>query len=155
MPIRVLNHAIDAEACDAIIASLPDWFGLEEGIREAAEAARSHEGWVSESGGEVVGFLTVVPRYATTAEVSWMAVHRDHRGRGHGRAMIAAAREDLASREVRLLLVKTLSPRHPDPGYGETRAFYRSVGFVPVMELDIWGPDNPCQLLAMPISGEG
>jgi hypothetical protein len=25
------------------------------------------------------------------------------------------------------------------------------IGFVAVAELDIWGPDNPCQLLARPV----
>jgi GNAT superfamily N-acetyltransferase len=150
--IRRLDHANDAEACDAIIASLPEWFGLEEGIREAAEAARTHEGWVIETDGEVVGFLTLVHRYPTTAEVSWMAVHREHRRNGHGRALVDATRQELAAGGLRLLLVKTLSDRvDPGPEYAHTRAFYLANGFVPVMELDIWGPENPCQVLAMPI----
>jgi len=153
--IRRLDHARDAAACDAIVASLPEWFGLEEGIREAAEAARTHEGWVAEADGRVVGFLTVVPRYEPTAEVSWMAVHRDHRRDGHGRALLEATRSELAGRGVRLLLVKTLSDRQdPGPEYAQTRAFYLATGFVPVMELDIWGPENPCQVLAMPIADD-
>jgi hypothetical protein len=50
------------------------------------------------------------------------------------------------------LTVKTLSDREdPGPEYAQTRAFYLAVGFVPVAELDIWGPENPCQLLARPV----
>ena len=47
-------------SCDAIIASLPDWFGLQEGIDECAEAVRTQPGLVCERDGRVVGFLTVV-----------------------------------------------------------------------------------------------
>ena len=51
-----------------------------------------------------------------------------------------------------MLVVKTLSDRE-DPGteYVQTRAFYLGIGFTPAAELDIWGPENPCQLLARPV----
>ena len=58
---------------------------------------------------------------------------------------------DLRADGAAFLLVKTLSDRHPDPGYAQTRAFYRAVGFVPVMDLDIWGPENPALLLVRAI----
>ena len=45
--IRPLDPS-DSTACDAIVASLPDWFGLEEGIRECAEAVRTQPGLVAE-----------------------------------------------------------------------------------------------------------
>jgi len=48
---------------------------------------------------------------------------------------------------VRLLEAKTLGPSHADEGYRATRAFYIGVGFVPVEELWIWGPDNPALIL--------
>ena len=142
----------DAEACDAIVAGLPDWFGLEEGIREAAAAVRAHEGLVAEEGGVVIGFLTLVDPYPTTSEISWMAVRADRRRTGVGRELLEAAADRLRSRGVRILTVKTLSDRaDPGPEYAQTRAFYLACGFVPVAELDIWGPQNPCQLLARPI----
>jgi hypothetical protein len=53
---------------------------------------------------------------------------------------------------VSLLAVKTLSDRvDPGPEYAATRAFYLARGFIPVQELDIWGPDNAAQLLVKPI----
>ena len=45
------------------------------------------------------------------------------------------------------LAVKTLSDRDPYPPYAETHAFYEAMGFTPLMDLDIWGPDNPALLL--------
>ena len=48
--------------------------------------------------------------------------------------------------------MKTLSDREdPGPEYAETPAFYLAMGFVPVVELDYHDPDNPIQLLALPL----
>ena len=149
--IRPLGTS-DGTACDAIVASLPDWFGLEEGIRECAEAVRTQPGLVAEVDGEVSGFLTIARPYPQTPEISWLAVHARDRRRGIGRALIAALSDQLRTHGDRLVLVKTLSDRtDPGPEYAETRAFYLAMGFVPVAELDLDPPDpeNPIQLLAM------
>jgi rhodanese-related sulfurtransferase/GNAT superfamily N-acetyltransferase len=151
MPCRPLRPE-DAPACDAIIAALPDWFGDEHGIRECAEAVRVQPGFVATADETVVGFLTVVRPRAHTAEISWMAVHPDHRGQGHGRALIDALVQTLHDDGTRFLAVKTLSDRDPYPPYAETRAFYEAMGFVPLMDLDIWGPENPALLLVRSVS---
>ena len=150
MPIRPLRPD-DAPACDAIIASLPDWFGLDEGIRECAAAVRTEPGLVVERDGAVVGFLTVVRPSPVTAEISWLAVHAKDRGRGAGTALVARLVDDLtAEGRVRLLLVKTLSDRtDPGPEYAATRAFYLARGFRPAAELDLFGPENPIQLMVL------
>ena len=146
--IRALEPA-DAPACDAIVAGLSDWFGNEEGIRECAEAVRSSEGFVIEADGVPVGFVTFERRFPSTAEITWIAVAGDLRDRGHGTALVDDLARRLRAEGVVLLLAKTLSDREdPGPAYAATRAFYLARGFVPVMELDIWGPENPCQLLA-------
>ena len=95
--IRELAPVTDAVACDAIIASLPAWFGLEEGIVECAAAVRSQPGLVAELDGSVVGFLTLARPYPTTPEISWLAVHARDRRRGIGRALIEAGRSELMS----------------------------------------------------------
>jgi GNAT superfamily N-acetyltransferase len=149
--IRALDPDSDAASCDAIIASLPDWFGMEEGIRECAEAVRIQPGLVAEVDGAVAGFLTLTRPYPRTPEISWLAVHARERRRGIGRALIGTMSEQLRADGDRLVLVKTLSDRtDPGPEYAETRAFYLAMGFVPVMELDLY-PDNPIQLLALPL----
>ena len=72
----------------------------------------------------------------------------DRRGTGVGTRLV----DELIARlpdDARAVLVKTLSDRDGDPGpeYTSTRAFYLARGFAPVAELDVWGPENPCQLL--------
>lgn len=152
--IRALDPLNDATACDEIVASLPDWFGLDEGIRDCAEAVRTQPGLVAEVDGVVSGFLTIAHPYPRTPEISWLAVHARHRRRGIGRALIMALNDQLRTHGDRLVLVKTVSDRtDPGPEYAETRAFYLAMGFVPVTELDLDPPDpeNPIQLLALPL----
>jgi N-acetylglutamate synthase-like GNAT family acetyltransferase len=149
--IRALDPA-DAPVCDAIIASLPDWFGLQEGIDECADAVRTQPGLVCERDGRIVGFLTVVRPSAVTAEISWLAVHADDRGDGVGTKLVEGLVADLSGTGARLLLVKTLSDREdPGPEYAATRAFYLARGFSPAAELDLFGPENPIQLLSRPV----
>jgi GNAT superfamily N-acetyltransferase len=147
--------AADARACDAVIASLPYHFGNADGRRECAEAVRSSAGLVAVEGDRVAGFLTVVHHFPETSEITWMAVHADHRGRGIGRALIGRLTGELRDQGRRLLLVLTVSSLEEEPGiddgYHRTRAFYRSVGFVPARELpDLW-PGDKALLLAMPL----
>jgi GNAT superfamily N-acetyltransferase len=149
--IRSLDNDDDAVACDAIIASLPAWFGMEQGIRECATAVRTQPGLVAEVDGDVAGFLTLARPYPETPEISWLAVHARERRRGLGRALIETASDRLRACGDTLVVVKTLSDRI-DPGreYAETRAFYLAMGFVPAVELDLY-PDNPIQLLVLPL----
>jgi ribosomal protein S18 acetylase RimI-like enzyme len=143
----------DAEACDAIVAGLPYHFGLEEGRRECALAVRSHPGLVAEDDGEVVGFLTVQSRFETAAEVTWIAVRADRRGRHVGHALIERLVADLEAEGRRLLLVLTVSPNDgPDEiedGYQATRAFYAANGFELARDFGgYWGDhDTPVLLV--------
>ncbi len=152
--IRRLDPATDARACDAIVAGLPDWFGNTEGIAECARAVRTQAGLALVESDEVVGFLTYEPRSATAWELTWMAVRAGRRCRGIGTQMVERLTRELAS-SCRIVLVKTLSDRE-DPGaaYSATRAFYLARGFRPMAELDIWGPENPCQLLGLHLTPE-
>jgi GNAT superfamily N-acetyltransferase len=146
--VRPLEPA-DATACDRIVAGLPAWFGDANGIREAAALVRNTPGLAAEVDGDVRGFLTHARRYARTEEITWIAVDATARGTGLGTALVAALETALVEQGVRLLTVKTLSDREdPGPEYAATRAFYLARGFEPVMELDIWGPENPAQVLA-------
>ena len=155
LTIVELEPVAHAEACDAIIRGLPGWFGVPEGIAECAAAVRSSHGYVAADAEGVAGFLTDERRSASVWEITWMAVRADRRGRGIGSQLVAALTERLPD-DAQLLVVKTLSDREGDPGpeYAATRAFYVSGGFRPAAELDLWGPGNPCQLLARRLGRE-
>jgi ribosomal protein S18 acetylase RimI-like enzyme len=151
LTIRPLELA-DASTCDAIVASLPYHFGLEEGRTECAAAVRSQPGLVAVRDGEVIGFMTVQHRFEDAAEITWMAVHADHRRAGVGHALMDRLASDLEAEGRRLLLVLTVSPNDPadDPGHHEdgyvaTRAFYADNGFALARDFaGYWGDhDTP------------
>jgi ribosomal protein S18 acetylase RimI-like enzyme len=156
LTIRPLMPA-DAEACDAIVRDLPDWFGLDVGIRDCAAAVRSQDGLVAERlNGSVAGFLTWVLHFPETAEITWMAVAPDDHRRGAGRAMIGELSERLVDGGARLLLVKTLSANGDSEHYDRTRAFYLAMGFLPLQEMpDLWDAENPALLLVRPLGDRG
>lgn len=131
--IRPLEPS-DASACDEIVLSLPYHFGSEVGRRGCAAAVRSQSGLVAGDADEVVGFLTLQPRYDDAVEITWMAVRSDVRRRGIGRALIDRLVVDALAAGKSILLVLTVSPNDQpdeiDDGYQATRAFYRANGFV-------------------------
>lgn len=95
--------------------------------------------------GDVVGFLTV--EQLINPEISWMAVHPEHRHCGLAKDLVSAAVDVLTSEGHTLLTLLTLGPsvveQHAD-NYSRTRRFYCSVGFEAVRELDLvgWGPST-------------
>jgi ribosomal protein S18 acetylase RimI-like enzyme len=151
--------AADGPACDEIVRSLPYHFGDPDGRRQCSEAVRASPGLVALREGRVIGFLTVVHHFEATSEITWMAVHADHRDQGVGRALVRRLTGQLRAEGRRLLLVLTLSSLDDEPGvadgYQRTRAFYQAVGFLPARELpDLW-PEDKAMLLVMPLDAEG
>ncbi|HSJ50085.1 MAG TPA: GNAT family N-acetyltransferase [Actinomycetota bacterium] len=146
----------DAEACDAIVATLPYHFGDEEGRRECAAAVRGQRGLVAEDGGEVVGFLTLEPRFGECLEVTWMAVRADRRRQGIGRALLDHVANDSREEGRKFILALTVSPSDgPDEipdGYQATRAFYEANGFILARDFPgYWKSDTPV-LMVRPLN---
>jgi len=143
-------HAV---ACEAIGRALPAWFGIEAGLEEMRRAAEIEPGFVAlMEPDRMIGFLTVRRHFPESWDITWMAVHPDHHRRRIGRQLIGALVEDARENGVRLLQVKTLADQHPSPEYARTRAFYQSLGFLRLEVVpDLWGPENPCLVLVMPL----
>ena len=103
---------------------------------------------MAEGDGEVVGFLTVEPRFDDCAEITWMAVRADQRRKGVGRMLLDRLAADTLAARRRVLLVLTVSPSDgPDEipdGYQATRAFYEANGFVLARDFaGYWESDTP------------
>ena len=140
--------ATDAEACDAIVASLPYHFADEQGRHDCAAAVRSQRGLVATDSSDVVGFLTWEPRFDDCAEVTWMAVHADRRRVGVGSMLLDRLAADTSAAGRHFLILLTVSPSDgPDEipdGYQATRAFYEANGFVLARDLaGYWESDTP------------
>jgi len=137
----------EADACEAVLRALPDWFGLEEPIRRYRAALDRLDAWVAEERGRVVGFLAVEVHFPPSAEIHVMALRREVHRRGLGRALVDTAERFLRGRDVEFLQVKTLGPSRENEAYAATRRFYEAMGFRPLEETDLWGETNPCLIL--------
>lgn len=139
--IRALDPARDAAGCDAVVRSMPYFFGDEDGIRQCAEAVRMERGWVASDREGIVGFATTARPFFECLEITWLAVHADRRGKGIGRTLVEQVVGAAAADDIPLLCVLTLGPsvdeRGVEDGYEGTRRFWRRVGFLPVKELSL------------------
>jgi ribosomal protein S18 acetylase RimI-like enzyme len=152
--VRALEPS-DAEACDAVVATLPYHFGSEAGLRECAEAVRSQNGLVAAIDRDIVGFVTEQRYGSGTAEMTWLAVRADHRRQGIGRTLTERLVRDLAADGVRILFALTLGPSTPDDvedGYEGTRRFYERMGFLPLREFTLASWDDPALVLVRPLT---
>jgi ribosomal protein S18 acetylase RimI-like enzyme len=145
--------AEDADACDAIVLSHPEHFGHEGGRQECARAVRETPGLVAVVDGKVVGFLTLARHFDQSAEITWMAVHAGWRGRGIGKRLVERLADDLRANGCRLLLVMTLAESDDaSRTYHDTRAFYRSAGFIDARELPDYWPGTTALMLVRPLT---
>lgn len=141
--VRVQEHG-SGEICRSVLASLPTWFGIPESVEDYVAKANEHPTVVATVDGDDLGILTMVVHTPYAAEVYAMGIRPERHRHGVGRQMLAVAETWLRERDIEYLQVKTLSPRHPDPGYVKTREFYFAVGFRPLEEFpDLWQPENP------------
>ncbi|WP_179298735.1 GNAT family N-acetyltransferase [Evansella halocellulosilytica] len=145
---EVINEEEKATICERILHQLPEWFGIEEALNNYILEVKHRRMIVVFHWEEPVGFLTIQEETKTTNEIHLIAVHPDYHNQGIGK-MLVAEMEYLSIIEGKsFLAVKTLSEKHPDPHYKNTRLFYETVGFVGVQQLtELWGPENPCLVM--------
>lgn len=145
----------DAAACDDVLASLPQFFGNPSGIAQCHEAVRTQQGLVAATDGRVVGFLTLQQHEAASMEITWMAVHADHRRGGVGGELLERAVSSARANDVRMLFVLTAGatdePDRPGDNYTGTRRFYRQNGFVSLKEFTLEGWGQTALVPARPV----
>jgi ribosomal protein S18 acetylase RimI-like enzyme len=139
-----------------ILATLPTWFGLPASVNDYVAVADRTPTIVASLGGRDVGVATIVRHSEYSAEVYVMGVLPEYHRQGIGRTMLRHAEETLSREGVEFFQVKTLSPRHPDEGYKQTRAFYLAYGFRPLEEFpNLWSPDQPALQLVKAVAAPG
>jgi GNAT superfamily N-acetyltransferase len=131
--------------CEAVLRSLPEWFGIESALVMYARDTERLPTFTATEEGQVVGFLTLEQHFRPSWEVHYIAVRRDARNRGVGRAMLAHAERWLIEGGAKLLQVKTIAATKADANYAQTREFYAHAGFTPLEVFpELWAPSNPC-----------
>jgi ribosomal protein S18 acetylase RimI-like enzyme len=90
---------------------------------------------------EVRGYICFGPTPMTrgTFDLYWIATHPSHKGRGVGRALVAAMETALRNDGARLVRVETSGLAE----YAATRAFYDRIGYEVVARIrDFYWPGN-------------
>jgi GNAT superfamily N-acetyltransferase len=137
------------DQCAALLATVPEWFGIPASNASYLRNLSVMPSWVALSDTRVVGVITLEQHFPASYEVHFMAVRRDHHRRGVGRALLSHLESEAVLRGARWLHVKTLAPSDPDEFYARTRAFYQAMGFSPLFTSDVLFGDarNPALVL--------
>jgi ribosomal protein S18 acetylase RimI-like enzyme len=138
--------------CLEVIRSLPEWYGYEGAVEDVARALESQAGFVALEGSAVAGFVAIEPAYEESLEITYLAVHADHRRRGLGKSLVGAVAEFARQRDVASICLLTLGPSSGSTYYAETVSFYQAIGFWRTKELYLtsWG-DAPTLVMVAPV----
>lgn len=142
------NHKELAKDCLELARGLPEYFN-EEGYKKMEQDLVDHELYTAMQDGRLVGFITIYKKNQDVAEISWMAVDKEKKGKGIGSELLEYMIEDLRGSDHKLLEVKTLSEIDGYEPYKATREFYRKHGFIlleTICPYPGWGEDDPCAI---------
>lgn len=145
---EVINNNLKEKYTELILRALPNWFGIDEGIKNYISAAKYSMFYVAENEGVIEGFISVKLHNKSSAEIISMGVLKEKQGKKVGTNLLNTVESALKSIGVKVLQVKTLGPSAQSEHYERTRYFYHSIGFYSLEENNgIWGVDNPCQIM--------
>ena len=141
-----------SEVCRDLLEALPQWFGLKD-AREVYINNADHQVMLAcLKENKAVGMLCLQHHSKWNIEITVMGVLPAAHRNGIGTALIDVAIEHARKADAKLLSVKTISSKSPDPHYKNTRAFYCSTGFELFEELPtFWDEHNPCAIYVRPI----
>lgn len=144
--LRIVGPDLDAkEQCEAILRSIPQWFGIEEALVHYVSDTSVLPTFAIQSPGRLEAFVTLREHFPKAWEVHCMAVRADARRKGHGKALMIHAEDWLVGQSVDVLQVKTVAQKKAPSPYDETRPFYYAMGFTPLEIFpELWAPQNPC-----------
>ncbi|MEC5384160.1 GNAT family N-acetyltransferase [Uliginosibacterium sp. H3] len=137
--------ADSAVAYEAILRSLPRWFGVESALQGYVCDTAHLPTFNLRHDAKLIGFVSMRQHFPRSWEIHCVAIHGDHRSKGYGAALLRHAEAWAVKQGARLLQVKTLAPSHPSVEYQQTRSFYERMGFVPLEVFpELWAPEHPC-----------
>ncbi|WP_087025731.1 GNAT family N-acetyltransferase [Thaumasiovibrio subtropicus] len=136
------------KACEAVLRTLPEWFGREDSLLEYVDDIEALDTVTAWQDGELIGFMSIKQHFDESAELFVLGVTRDHHRKGVGQALYQAVEAYLKAKNTQLVQVKTVSPTTGNADYAQTLAYYLAMGFLPLEDfVELWGEDTPCRIL--------
>lgn len=132
-----------------ILKKLPEWFGNSEAIDDYTEKVQELPFWAAMNDADAcVGIFSVKTHYHHTGEIFVCGVLPEYQHQGIGRALYQMALNHFIQAGCKYVVVKTLSDAVDFKPYAQTRKFYESIGFEPLITLtEMWDEDNPCLIM--------
>lgn len=142
---RIIGPELDDRPrCEAVLRSLPQWFGIEEALVMYADDTVRLPTFAVQAEDGLAGFVTLREHFPRAWEIHCIAVRAASRNRGYGRALVQHAEAWLAAKDVSVLQVKTVAATSASKAYAETRGFYARMGFEPLEVFPLlWNERNP------------
>src|SRR6056297_269192 len=144
--IKIINNKnIKQKIASEILKALPEWFGIEEALKDYVEGVKDKVLFAAFIGQIPVGFFSIKEHNKFTNELYVLGIYKEFHNHGIGKKLLKECISYSHKQEKKYLTVKTLSKSHPDNNYAKTRIFYEKMGFKPLEEFkNLWGPENPC-----------
>lgn len=119
---------VKSSACAAIIATLPDWFGIENSNQDYIKAAAQHSAIAAENNDSIIALL-IYKTMSGICELHWMGILPEHHRQGIGRQLVTALSDECQKTGVKTIVLETLDPDLADKAYLQTYKFYKKMGF--------------------------
>ena len=129
--------------CLEIFNSLEFWF---EGDNDAiandyANQLNPQDSWVYRIDGKVIGLISMLWHFDSTAEIYSMGILENQHRKGIGNKLFDVAEQAAKDRGFEFIHVKTLGDSLDHKGYKRTRAFYEAKGFKKLFQTTgLWDP---------------
>jgi GNAT superfamily N-acetyltransferase len=131
--------------CEAILRSVPEWFGIEEALLEYVANTTTLPTFVIRDDTRALGFISLRQHFAHAWEIDCIAIHATMRNKGLGALLLAHVERWLVTQGARFLQVKTIAAENPNLYYAQTRAYYERMGFAALEVFpELWDSWNPC-----------
>jgi GNAT superfamily N-acetyltransferase len=148
--MKIVGPSLHRQAeCEAVLRSLPMWFGIEDALLMYARDSGTFPTFALEEESRVLGFITLHQHFPVSWEVHYVAVAAEARNKGLGTQLLNHAENWVAEQGARFLQIKTVASTSQSRAYAETRKFYEARGYLPLEVFPtLWNPRNPAlQLL--------
>ena len=100
--MQIIGPSLSAVAeCEAVLRSLPLWFGIEESLLMYAKDSERLPTFAVSEAGRIVGFLSLMQHFPTAWEIHCVAIHAQSRNQGYGKALLARAERCLSGKVSR------------------------------------------------------
>lgn len=147
--MEICNNDEKSAHTREILELLPKWFGNRQALDEYVEDVKKFPYYGAfNTAGRCIGFFSIKTHYQHTGDIFVCGVHPEYQHNGVGKALYRAVENYFIQNGCKYAIVKTLSDTVDFEPYAQTRKFYRSIGFEPLITLtEMWDEKNPCLIM--------